>query len=311
MSTTTSPVKTPTFIQKAIDIAFPYIKLCRINGLLGVWLTFWPCVWGVLLAAYVYRVPPSTLMNILPFLFVGCASLHSAACTINDIFDRDMDLLVARTKNRPIPSGAVSVRNAWIFMAIQVIGFFYLLTWANRTCALVTLANLPLQFAYPLFKRFTYWPSAFLGLTFGWGSLVGWSAITGSLSWKVNAPLYAAGVCWAFGYDIIYAFQDKHDDPQAGVKSTALILENRRPKVFLSILAVGFITFFYITGQIVAANAAYFNLTLIATAMHVAWQISTVDLENPDECFQKFYSNSWIGFVMLPGLLLNYTTRVA
>lgn len=109
-----------------------------------------------------------------------------------------------------------------------------------------------------------------------------------------------------------------------------MILENKRPKVFLSILAVGFITFFYITGQIVAANAAYFNLTLIATAMHVAWQISTVDLENPDECFQKFYSNvsfanllkdiphlippftqSWIGFVMLPGLLLNYTTRVA
>jgi len=190
-----------------------------------------------------------------------------------------------------------------------MLAFLCLLTYTNTTCATMAIANLPLQAAYPLMKRVTNWTSGFLGLTFGWGSIVGWTAMTGSLSWRVNLPLYAAGVCWSFGYDTIYAFQDKKDDPQAGVKSTALLLEGWHARAFLTVLAVGFVSLLALTGKNVDAGPA-FLLTLLATLLHVGWQVGTVDLDSPADCFSKFYSNSWIGFVMLPGLLLDYSNRV-
>jgi len=292
-----------------VAAVWPYVKLARIDGLLGVWLTFWPCAWGALLAgSYTNDHSPQQLANILIGMFLACAVLHSAACTINDIFDRHVDRLVERTKHRPLATGAISVRNAWIFLGCQVLLFFYILTWTNPTCAKIALGNLPLQVIYPLSKRFTFWTSGILGVTFGYGSLVGWSAVTGSLCF-VNIPLYAAGVCWAFGYDTIYAFQDKRDDPSAGVKSTAILFDGWQAKVFLGVLAVGFVSLLAVTGHLVDASPA-FMFTIIATLLHVGWQVSTVDLNNPADCFSKFYSNSWIGFVMLPGFILNYSQKL-
>jgi len=297
-------------LTEIVHAALPYIKLCRINGLLGVWLTFWPCAWGALLASsYSGRPPPSDVLTLLFCIFIGCALLHSAACTINDIFDRHVDGLVERTKHRPLVTGAVSVRNAWAFLVFQVVCFLYVLTWTNPTCMRIALSNLPLQFTYPLAKRYTYWTSGILGLTFGYGSLIGWSAVTGSLSW-INVPLYLAGVCWAMGYDTIYSHQDMADDPRAGVKSTAILLQGKKPRAWLTALAIGFVALLIVTGIMLEATPAFY-LTVLAAALHVGWQVSTVDLGNPSDCFDKFYSNSWIGFTMLPGLLLEYKARLA
>ncbi|KAG9015019.1 hypothetical protein FRB94_007091 [Tulasnella sp. JGI-2019a] len=242
-------------------------------------------------------------------MFIGCALLHSAACTINDIFDRHVDGLVERTKHRPLVTGAISVRNAWIFLMFQVVLFLYVLSWTNPMCVKIALGNLPLQFTYPLAKRYTYWTSGILGLTFGYGSLIGWSAVAESLSW-VNLPLYLAGVCWAMGYDTIYSHQDMADDPKAGVKSTAILLQGRNPRAWLTVLAIGFVTFLAISGVMLEATPAFFY-TVIAAALHVGWQVKTVELGKPSDCFEKFYSNSWIGFVMLPGLLLEYAAKLA
>ncbi|KAG8891118.1 Para-hydroxybenzoate--polyprenyltransferase, mitochondrial precursor (PHB:polyprenyltransferase) [Tulasnella sp. 332] len=309
-SLTASKKQDPALLTQIIQAVWPYIKLCRIDGLLGVWLTFWPCAWGAILAAsYPGRLLPSQLITLLFGIFIGCALLHSAACTINDVFDRHVDGLVERTKHRPLVTGAISVRNAWVFLGFQVALFFYVLTWTNHTCAKIALANLPLQFTYPLAKRYTHWTSGILGLTFGWGSLVGWSAVTGSLSWA-NLPLYLAGVCWAMGYDTIYSHQDMADDPKAGVKSTAILLQGRSPRTWLTLLAMGFVSLLAITGLMLETSRVYL-LAVFAAALHVGWQVCTVNLGKPSDCFEKFYSNSWIGFVMLPGLLLEYQKKLA
>ncbi|CAE6519428.1 unnamed protein product [Rhizoctonia solani] len=300
-------------LERAI---WPYIELARINGLVGVWLTFWPCCWGSMMAAYAQRLPLSQILSTIPLLWLGCALLHSAACTINDIFDREVDKLVGtypqleRTKNRPLARGAISVRNAYIFFLAQTAAYLVLVHWAPPLCTLFAVLNLPMQIAYPLFKRFTYWPSLFLGMTFSWGSLCGWSAMTGSINWKIAGPLYLAGVCWAFGYDTIYGYQDRRDDPKAGVKSTALLL-GADPQPFLYTLAAGFIAFLTLAGLFNRQGPLYYVFTVGFAAAHVYWQVSTLDVLNPADCWAKFYTNSWIGWPMwVGGLLGDYFYRV-
>ncbi|QRW17716.1 UbiA family prenyltransferase [Rhizoctonia solani] len=221
-----------------------------------------------------------------------------------------MDRLVERTKNRPVARGAISVRNAYIFFFAQTIAYMALVSWAPPVCALLAMLNLPMQIVYPLFKRFTYWPSLFLGMTFSWGSLCGWSAMTGSINWKVVGPLYIAGVCWAFGYDTIYGYQDRRDDPKAGVKSTALLL-GTEPQPFLYTLAAGFVAFLTIAGLFNHQGPLYYIFTVGFAAAHVYWQVSTLDASNPADCWAKFYTNSWIGWPMwVFGLLGDYFCRM-
>ncbi|KAG8703950.1 Para-hydroxybenzoate--polyprenyltransferase, mitochondrial precursor (PHB:polyprenyltransferase) [Ceratobasidium sp. 394] len=298
------------YIDRVERTVWPYIELARINGLVGVWLTFWPCCWGSMMAAYALRLPVTSLTRAVPLLWLGCAILHSAACTINDVFDRKVDRLVERTKNRPVARGAISVRNALLFFVAQVLAYLMLLAYAPPLCALLAILNLPMQIAYPLFKRFTNWPSLFLGMTFSWGSMCGWSAMAGSINWKVIGPLYLAGVCWAFGYDIIYGYQDRRDDPKAGVKSTALLLGSD-PKPFLYILAAAFVTFLTVAGIQNHQGVLYYLFTVGFAGVHVYWQVSTLDVTSPADCWAKFYTNSWIGWPMwLGGLFGDYALRM-
>ncbi|KAG8758900.1 Para-hydroxybenzoate--polyprenyltransferase, mitochondrial precursor (PHB:polyprenyltransferase) [Ceratobasidium sp. 428] len=298
------------YVNQVERTAWPYIELARINGLVGVWLTFWPCCWGSMMAAYALRLPVASLTRVIPLLWLGCAILHSAACTINDILDRKVDRLVERTKNRPVARGAISVRNASVFFVAQVLAYLILLTYAPPLCALLAVLNLPMQISYPLFKRFTNWPSLFLGMTFSWGSMCGWSAMAGSINWKVVGPLYLGGICWAFGYDIIYGYQDRRDDPKAGVKSTALLLGSN-PSSFLYTLAAGFVIFLAIAGIQNSQGVLYYIFTVGFAAAHVYWQISTLDVNNPADCWAKFYTNSWIGWPMwIGGLFGDYALRM-
>ncbi|CAE6457000.1 unnamed protein product [Rhizoctonia solani] len=291
-STMTRPLnKLPyaTSFYKVERTVQPYIELARINGLVGVWLTFWPCCWGSMMAAYAQHLPLSQILSTTPLLWLG---------------------LVERTKNRPLARGAISVRNAYVFFLAQVAAYLVLVSYAPPVCALFAVLNLPMQIAYPLFKRFTYWPSFFLGMTFSWGSLCGWSAMTGSINWKIAGPLYVAGVCWAFGYDTIYGYQDRRDDPKAGVKSTALLL-GTNPQPFLYILAAGFVAFLTLAGLFNRQGPLYYIFTVGFAAVHVYWQVSTLDASNPADCWAKFYTNSWIGWPMwVGGLLGDYFYRM-
>jgi len=238
----------------------------------------------------------------MAFMFVGCAFLHSAACVWNDYLDREVDRLVERTKHRPLAAGIVSEAGALIWTAMLLAPFLWELTLTNRLCMWITLANLPFQFGYPFLKRITYWPSFFLGITFSWGSLSGWSAMTGELHPRISPILYMGGVCWAFAYDTIYGFQDKRDDPGAGIKSTAQVLgDNAKP--FLFTLEVLFIASLVYVGELCNSGPLYFIGTVGGAAAHVLWQVGAVNLDDPKSCFKAFYSNSWIGWPMWIPLL--------
>lgn len=276
----------------------PYARLARIDRPIGTWLLLLPCWWGSALATATEMQGPN-LWHFMLFS-IGAIVMRSAGCTWNDILDRNYDGLVARTATRPIPSGAVSVRQAVVFLILQLLSGLAVLSTFNPMTIAVGTASLILIAIYPLMKRITYWPQVFLGLTFNWGALVGWTAITGSL----DAPalwLYAAGIAWTLGYDTIYAHQDKEDDALIGVKSSALKLgANTRPWLFI----------FYATTVALLGVAGWsaglslrFYMALTLAAAHLVWQASKVNIDDPADCLATFKSNRVFGLILLCGVI--------
>jgi 4-hydroxybenzoate polyprenyltransferase len=260
----------------------PWMRLARLDRPIGTWLLLLPCWWSVTLATAARPEPA-----------------WPKGCTWNDITDREFDAKVARTATRPIPSGQVTVRGALVFMILLMLtGLAVLLSFNPYTIA-VGAASLLLIFPYPFMKRVTWWPQAWLGLTFNWGALVGWPAVAGGLA---TAPLllYAAGFFWTLGYDTIYAHQDKEDDALIGVKSSARRLGARtRPFLWL---------FYGVTVLLLAASgwtagmAWPFYVGLAVAAAQLAWQAATVDIDSPHDCLAKFKSNKWFGLILLAGI---------
>ena len=231
---------------------------------------------------------------------LGALIMRSAGCVLNDLADRKIDAQVARTAARPIASGEISVPGALIFLAVLLLASLAILLQLNPFAIALGAASLVLVAVYPLMKRVTYWPQAWLGLTFNWGALLGWAAARGELS----APafwLYAAGIAWTLGYDTIYAHQDKDDDVLVGVKSTALKF-GAATKPWLA----GFygLTLVFMTTAMLAAGLAWPAFLGIAlAAMHFAWQIATLDTGNAENCLKRFRSNRFIGWLILGGIL--------
>ena len=194
----------------------PYLSLARADRPIGTWLLLLPCWWSISLAS-----PSWPDGKMLVLFVIGSLVMRGAGCTVNDIVDRNFDARVARTAARPISSGQVSVRQAIIFLALQLLLGLVVLLQFNTFAIGLGIGSLVLVALYPFMKRITYWPQLFLGLTFNWGALLGWAAVKGGFGLSA-AVLYAAGIFWTLGYDTIYAHQDKEDDILIGVKSTAL-----------------------------------------------------------------------------------------
>ncbi|KAG6713641.1 hypothetical protein I3842_05G163500 [Carya illinoinensis] len=199
--------------------ARPYARLARLDKPIGTWLLAWPCMWSITLATSPGQLPDFKMLTLF-----GCGALllRGAGCTINDLLDRDIDIMVERTKLRPIASGLLSPFQGLCFLGFQLLLGLEILLQLDNYSRILGASSLLLVFSYPLMKRFTFWPQAYLGLTFNWGALLGWAAIKGSLEPAIVFPLYISGVFWTLVYDTIYAHQDKEDDLKVGVKSTAL-----------------------------------------------------------------------------------------
>jgi 4-hydroxybenzoate polyprenyltransferase len=271
----------------------PYIRLARLDRPIGTWLLLFPGWWSIAMAAE--RWPDWALLALFG---IGALAMRGAGCTLNDLADRDFDAQVARTRTRPLPSGAVTPAQAVGFMALLLaIGAAVLLSF-NRFAIVVGLAVLALIATYPFMKRITYWPQFFLGLNFNWGALLGWAAVRGELDW---APvlLYLGGIAWTLGYDTIYAHQDKEDDVRIGVKSSALALgERTRPWLFAFYAAA---VLLWASAGISAGIAWPYYAGLGIAALQMAWQAARVDIGDPEDCLAKFRSNRIVGWVLLLG----------
>ena len=275
----------------------PYARLARLDRPIGTWLLLFPGWWSLALAA-----PAKPDVWLMALFAIGALLMRGAGCTFNDIVDREFDGRVARTATRPIPSGAVSVRAAAIFLGLQLLLALIILLQMNRFTIALGAGSLALVATYPFMKRITYWPQAFLGLTFNWGALLGWAAATGTL----NAPaflLYAGGIAWTLFYDTIYAHQDKEDDALIGVKSTALKLgASTRPWLILfAIVALGF----WIAAFATAGLGWAADLGLAAAALLLAYQVRATNFDDPADCLAKFKAHRWLGWMLLAGILLS------
>ena len=280
--------------------ARPYLRLARLDRPIGSWLLLMPCWWSVGLAA-VHARESVNLWHLVLFL-VGAFAMRGAGCTWNDIVDRDLDGRVERTRSRPIPSGQVTVAAAAAFLVLQaMIGLTVLLQF-NRFTVYVGLASLAVVAVYPFMKRITYWPQIVLGLAFSWGALMGWPAAFARLD-PPALLLYAGAISWVIGYDTIYAHQDREDDALIGIKSTALLFRERtKPMLALFYaLAVALIAF----AGFSAGGGLIFALGLLAFALHLAWQIARLDVDDPVNCLAVFKSNRDAGLILFAGLALD------
>lgn len=273
----------------------PYMRLARLDRPIGSWLLLFPCWWGVALAS-----PGLPDLSFMALFAVGAVIMRAAGCTVNDIADKDFDARVARTRARPIACGDIGLPQAFAFLGLLLLAGLGVLVAFNPFTVALGIAALPLIAAYPFMKRITYWPQAFLGLTFNWGALLGWAAVEGGLGPPALA-LYAGGFFWTLGYDTIYAHQDKADDLTAGVKSTALKLGDKtRPWLFAFYgLAVAL---FALAGALAGLGPPFFVL-LAAAAGHFAWQAATVRTDAPADCLAKFRSNKWVGWTLLAAIV--------
>lgn len=293
------------WVDRFVPAAFrPYARLARLDRPIGWWLLLIPCWWGLALAQIAQGGGIPDWRYALYFL-IGAIVMRGAGCTLNDIADRDFDAKVARTRSRPIPSGQVSVAGAFIFLAAQCLAGLMILLQFNWPTVYLGAASLIIVAIYPFMKRITYWPQIFLGLAFNWGVLVAWSALHGSLS---VAPLllYLAGISWTLAYDTIYAHQDKEDDALIGVKSTALKFGSAsRPWI-----AAFFIAALILAGAaiLLAGGGIFSHIGIAGAALHAAWQITRLDIDDPLRCLSLFRSNREFGFIILAGLLLDTLT---
>jgi 4-hydroxybenzoate polyprenyltransferase len=284
----------------------PYCRLARLDRPIGTWLLLFPCWWSLALAlpAGGSWLVSGWFWALFGLFGAGAVVMRGAGCTINDILDRDIDAQVERTRGRPIPSGQVSVRQALAFLVLELLVGLSVLLVLPRFAVALGVASLALVFTYPLMKRITWWPQAFLGLTFNWGALMGWAAMTGTL----EAPalwLYGAGIVWTLGYDTIYAHQDKEDDARVGVKSTARRLGDRsRPWVAGFYLAT-------VALMVVAFRSAGLGPLvwpgLAAAALQLGWQVRDWRLDDPADCLLRFRSNRWFGWLVLAAILAGQT----
>ena len=276
----------------------PYARLARLDRPIGTWLLLLPCWWSIALAAPAGGWPDLWLMALFG---VGAVVMRGAGCTLNDILDRHLDAKVERTKVRPIPSGQVTVRQAIGFLVAQLLLGFVILLQLNLFAIFLGAASLALVAAYPFMKRITWWPQAFLGLTFNWGALLGWAAVRGDLGWQ-PVLLYAGGILWTLGYDTIYAHQDREDDAHVGIKSTALLFgsDSRR---WVGCFYAGAFALWLLALE---PTGMFWGIAvpLLVTGVLMFMQVRGWDMNDPADSLATFKAARFIGMALLVAIIV-------
>jgi 4-hydroxybenzoate polyprenyltransferase len=278
-----------------------FIELTRLKKPIGFMLLFWPCAWGLTLA-YDFSGEKISYLFFLSLFFLGSVLMRSAGCIVNDIADRKFDKKVARTKNRPIANGSISVINGFFLAAILCLIALGVLLQFNNLTILLALLSMPLAFAYPLMKRITYWPQLFLGITFNYGLILGWTASNDQIN-IIPIIFYFGAVFWTLGYDTIYGFQDIKDDEIIGLKSTSIKFKNN-PSTFLTICYILFLLSLLIVGILKELNSIFYFLYVIVVIQMLYFQLKKLDINNSLNCLKIFKSNNYVGLLVLLSLIL-------
>ncbi|KAK6983952.1 mitochondrial 4-hydroxybenzoate polyprenyltransferase [Favolaschia claudopus] len=311
-TTTAAPATKPVHpVLAAFPESFrPYLELIRLEKPTGTILMFWPFAWGLTMAAYKAGMPLDAYFGGLGKAFVAAFLLRSSACTINDIFDRNMDAGVERCKHRPLASGRVSVFAAVSYLFLQYaagVAFFYR-TEQGLALRVALFQLIPLFGIYPLMKRVTYWPQAWLGFAMNFGFITAWISVARTINYPVLLAAMASCWCWTMLYDTIYACQDIKDDVKMGVRSTAILFGSWIRPLLITI-GLGFITLLAAAGVYNNQGTPYFVVSIGGTFLHLLWQYRTVDLNVPKSCWRNFNSNGEMGWIVWGGLMLDYTLK--
>ena len=278
-----------------------FIELTRLKRPIGYMLLFWPCAWGLTIG-FDFSNQKETYFFYLLLFFLGAVLMRSAGCIVNDIIDRKFDRKVFRTKDRPIASEKISVKLGLIYATILCLLAFCVLINFNFFSILLALGSMPLAFTYPLMKRYTYWPQLFLGITFNYGLILGWTSITNEIT-LIPLIFYFGAIFWTLGYDTIYGFQDIKDDEIIGLKSTSIKFKNN-PFYFLFLCYTIFSFSLIIIGIQMGFNKFYYiYLTIIFFQMFYL-QLKNLEIKNANSCFNVFKSNNILGALVLIGLII-------
>ena len=278
-----------------------FIELIRLKKPIGYMLLFWPCAWGLTL---VFDFSDNIIVYLFYLLlfFLGSVLMRSAGCIVNDILDRKFDKQVSRTKDRPIASGKISISLGLFYAALLCGLAFLVLINFNYFTILIALASMPLAFTYPLMKRFTYWPQLFLGITFNYGLILGWSSISGNLN-IIPIIFYFGAIFWTLGYDTIYGYQDIKDDEIIGLKSTSIKFKGKA-KLFLTSCYIILIFLLFLGGYLMEFNLIYFLFLIIPMTQLFFYQIKNFDLNNSNVCLKIFKSNNHFGLIVFFNILI-------
>ena len=278
-----------------------FIELTRLKKPIGFMLLFWPCAWGLTLA-YDFSLNLNNYFFYLILFFLGSVFMRSAGCIVNDILDKEFDAKVFRTKNRPIASGKVSIKLGILYSILLCFLALLVLLNFNLFTIILALGSMPLAFTYPLMKRFTYWPQLFLGITFNYGLILGWTAVNGKLE-IIPILFYIGAIFWTLGYDTIYGYQDIKDDEIIGLKSTSIKFKGKA-KEFLFVCYAFVIIFFIVGGFKMNFHFSYYILILIPLVHLFLYQIKKFDLNNPSSCLNAFKSNNLFGLIIFLNILI-------
>ena len=276
---------------------YQFVSLLRLNKPIGIFLLFWPCAWSLTMTQW-FVVNNYLFIKYLILFFIGSIIMRSAGCVYNDIVDKKIDFRVQRTKKRLIASGKISVTTAWISISFLIIPALIILFQFNNFSKILGLSSGLLIITYPFMKRITFWPQLFLGFTFNWGVLLGWSVFFENITLE-TIILYMTGVFWTLGYDTIYALQDKVDDLKIKVKSTAIKFGHDL-KNFLFFCYISSIALLVALGFLTGRSFIYFILIAIA-ALHLAFQviiIQKIKSSNKDKIQKVFNSNNSFGLLI-------------
>jgi len=271
-----------------------FIKLTRLNKPIGILLLFWPCVWGLTLSYY-YSGNTILYIKYIILFFLGAVLMRSAGCIFNDIVDRNFDKKVQRTKERPIASGKVTIVEAFIYIILLCAIALLILLQFNLLTITLGMGSMILAFTYPFMKRITYWPQLFLGLTFNWGIVMGWSSLMNNISIE-PIILYLSAIFWTLGYDTIYGLQDIQDDEMIGVKSTSIKFKNN-VKIFVG-TCYSLCVFLILIMFFVMEINKYLLLLIIPFIFSFAYQLKIFQTSNPTSCLLAFKNNNLTGLLI-------------